>query len=57
MLVSSVFAFLSKRSKDEEKVSRAVTAHRPKLQALVYDIFSPTTAITDYAIGSRKTVS
>ena len=28
-----------------------------KLQALVYDIFPPTTALTDYAIGVEKRVS
>ena len=27
---------------------------RPKLQALVYDILPPTTAVFSYAIGSRK---
>ena len=27
---------------------------RPKLQALVYDILSSTTAVFSYAIGSRK---
>ena len=26
----------------------------PKLQALVYDIFPPTTAVIDYAIGLEK---
>ena len=30
------------------------TRHRPKLQALVYDILPSTTAVLSYAIGSRK---
>ena len=28
--------------------------HRPKLQALVYDILPSTTAVFSYAVGSRK---
>ena len=29
-------------------------SHKPKLQALVYDILPSTTAVFSYAVGSRK---
>ena len=32
----------------------SLRSHHCKLQALVYDILPPTTAITDYAIGLEK---
>ena len=35
-------------------VSEPVVTHAAKLQALVHDILSPTTAIADYAIGLEK---
>ena len=31
-----------------------MASHKPKLQALVYDILPSTTAVFSYAIGSRK---
>ena len=36
-----------------KRKKKHVTA-TPKLQALVYDIFSSTTAVFSYAIGSKK---
>ena len=38
----------------EEYGSLSLFTTGAKLQALVYDILSPTTAITDYAVSLRK---